>query len=70
MDKNLNRTMRQLDRRGFIKVFLASALIQGCEGLPFDRAYTGKLLLNGDLTGTVHFRAEVLGWSSDPIVWL
>ena len=70
MDTNLNRTMRHLDRRGFIKEFLASTLFQGCRGLPFDKAYTDRLLLNGDLTGMVHFRAELLGWSSDPIVWL
>ncbi len=70
MDTNLNTTMRHLDRRGFIKVFIASAMLQGCSGLPFDRAYTGRLLLNGDLTGMVLFRAELLGWSRDPIVWL
>ena len=62
--------MTSLDRRAFIKVFLASTLFQGCAGVPFNRAYTGQLLFSNELTGNLHFGSETLSWSSETLAWM
>ena len=62
--------MTSLDRRAFIKVFLASTLFQGCAGVPFNRAYKGQLLFSNELTGNLHFGTEAISWSSETLAWM
>lgn len=65
----LSKCMKNIDRRAFVKLVLASLVSQGCAGLPFNKAYSNQSLTKNARPTPLTFGLNLLYWSNKEIVW-